>query len=190
MKKEKCSKQKNKGFTLIEMLVVVLIIGILAAVALPQYKMAVTKAKVAAILPIMHKFREDLAAWKLLHGNFCENEECEERVYASHFDAHWPSDWHAGSSETNGPCSENDNECCNDYWDCIAVDDLTAGDIYCSSFKSPFQIAMFQNDDPNYESLRGKIACLPTGDTQEGSKICKALGGKASEDYADTFILY
>jgi len=42
-------KNCKKGFTLLELLVVVLIIGILGAVALPQYKKAVEKTRIVQL---------------------------------------------------------------------------------------------------------------------------------------------
>ena len=67
-------KNRKQGFTLIELLVVVLIIGILAAIALPQYKLSVTKAKIAAILPIMRRWYDAYSEWKYVNSTYCKTE--------------------------------------------------------------------------------------------------------------------
>ncbi len=52
MKKD-CLKGNTNGFTLIEMLITVIIIGILASIALPLYQKSMEKARVAKILPVL-----------------------------------------------------------------------------------------------------------------------------------------
>lgn len=58
----------KKGFTLIEMLVVVLIIGILSAVALPQYNKAVTKSRLSEVFVTLRSLGEAVQACELENG--------------------------------------------------------------------------------------------------------------------------
>ncbi|OBU26245.1 pilin [Photobacterium aquimaris] len=62
--------KKQQGFTLIELMIVVAVIGVLSAIAIPQYQKYVAKAEVASALATMSGVKTNVEAYTAEYGVF------------------------------------------------------------------------------------------------------------------------
>jgi len=68
MKMTRVRRQVQKGFTLIELMIVVAIIGILAAVALPAYQDYTIRAKVSEVMLAASSAKNNVAEYAQVNG--------------------------------------------------------------------------------------------------------------------------
>ena len=143
----------HKAFTLIELLVVVLIIGILAAVALPQYQVAVGKARVSGIMTFMSAIKKAEKVYQLANGHYTANFD--------ELDLEIP----AGSTLTNGEAQFGNWKC----WIWISSSDPSRASIGCisSNRKIPDMTLNFINDQWECEAYQ-----------TSSQNICRSLAKK------------
>ncbi len=61
--------RNKKGFTLVEILIVVVILGILAAIVIPQFTDASTQSKVSSLQSSLQTMRSQIQLYKIQHTN-------------------------------------------------------------------------------------------------------------------------
>ncbi len=164
---KKLNFKNYKGFTLIEMLVVVLIIGILAGVALPQYTNAVRKARVAEAKITLRTWADGIDRYLLKTGTsegdgYPSLDKLDIEIQTN------TKNWTFGMDEC--VCGENGLCGCGvDAW---------------PKWEEGYQVQFWTSnyDGGTWEGC-GKFICLAEDDN--GHKICKSLGGKLLYDYGD-----
>jgi len=63
-----CNGKKNRGFTLVEILIVVIILGILAAIVIPQFSNASADARLTNLRTTLANVRSQIEVFKTQHN--------------------------------------------------------------------------------------------------------------------------
>jgi type II secretion system protein G len=67
------SRYSKRGFTLVEILIVVIILGILAAIVIPQFTNASQDARKSSLVSQLQTLRSQIELFKLQHGDALPN---------------------------------------------------------------------------------------------------------------------
>ena len=154
----KNSKKFKRGFSLLELLVVILIIGILAAIALPQYNMAVMKSRFAVLMDMVRVMND-----------------AEERYYMVH-DKY--SDTYEGlDMDLSGCTLSDDKKKCNYTWGNCEINTYSgAGRLDCynnTSLKNAYAQYLKQGSYAHY----GRACIASTMDVNDKyNRLCKNMG--------------
>ena len=149
--------KNNKAFTLIELLVVVLTIGILAAVALPQYQLAVNKARFANLRTVAKTYIDAAQTYHLANGQFPKTFD-ELSVDA-------PAGMEIIGQGEYGTCAQNEDMYC-----CISprVSGQQRNGITCGRRDYSFAL--------RHDFADGNHYCYAKTSDTNAVKLCRSLG--------------
>ena len=153
----KNAKLSRLGFTLVELLVVVLIIGILAAVAVPQYQKAVMRTRLNNLKPLVNSIAQAQNRYMMENGKYAESfEELDIQMPAGKkswsSDEKYLYDWGVCSLDVSGSGEWFASYCYHGSIGYMHYNDLSS------------RVCLVQNTDKQ-NSLEAKVCQADTGNT-------------------------
>lgn len=158
---------KKYGFTLLELLIAVLIIGLLAAIALPKYQMIIDKAEFRKYQTMVHSIRTAYDDYLLTNNTHPKK--------FTDLSINLPSDFYVSDSRATYSyicISNNDMHCCM-----TQVNNNMAATIYCmkKNYTFGYLEEILTKKDANYSNRKECFAMYPTKTSSRQHKLCKEI---------------
>ena len=162
--------KNKKGFSLLELLVVILIIGVLAAIALPQYQLAVDKAEFASFQSTAVSLRDAYNEYVLVH-----NEGTKD---FNDLSFNLPGDFEVSSPSPSFDCMTNATMFC-----CLSDSSAEkSAAIMCGRNDLSFMYAEnFLNKNNELSSTRS-AKCKAAKNNKRAHRLCNNIGRYSSDN--------